>query len=189
MFEHSSWVMRAYGLKHSKDWNYFTYAYTFQVTRFTDLAEFAIEEQDRKLQKSVSTSHVPQSVDEMDGQTSVSHNSVQKIQNNIGSARGHSTAGRTMSQSSSTPTLSPRKFPSSLGQKGLMERFLASRGKMGTLSSGFVTGTSPTPGPLPAPPVTTNKLADMSLDERQVSTDTILSAENFKDLFCSPIVP
>lgn len=136
------------------------------------MAEFAIEEQVRKLQKSVSTSHVPQSVDETDGQTIVSHTSVQKIQNNIGSARGHSTVGRTMSQSPSTPTLSPRKFPSSLGQKGLMERFLATRGKMGTLSSGFVTGTtSPTPGPFPAPPVTTNKLADMSLDERQVSTD------------------
>ncbi|PNF17158.1 hypothetical protein B7P43_G09085 [Cryptotermes secundus] len=149
-----------------------------KVTRFTDLAEFAIEEQDRKLQKSISTSHVPQSVDEMDGQTSISHTFVQKIQNNIGSARGHRTAGRTMSQSPSTPTLSPRKFPSSLGQKGLMERFLATRGKIGTLSSGFVTGTSPTPGPLPAPPVTTNKLADMSLDERQQNIQESDEREN-----------
>jgi hypothetical protein len=148
------------------------------------LAEFAIEEQDRKLQKSVSTSHVPQSVDEPDGQTNPSHTPVQKIQNNIGSARKHNTVGRTMSQSPSTPTLSqPRKFPSSLGQKGLMERFLATRGKMVTLGSGFVTGTtSPTASPLPAPPVITNKLIDMSLDERQVSTDNVKCID-FQRLF------
>jgi hypothetical protein len=53
-----------------------------------------------------------------------------------------------------------------------MQRFLATRGKMGTLSSGFVTASmSPAPVQVPVPPITTNKLADTSLDERQVSTD------------------
>jgi hypothetical protein len=153
------------------------------------LAEFAIEEQERKLQKSVPTSHFPQPVDEPDGQISPSHTPVQKIQNNIGSARKHNTVGRTMSQSPSTPTLSqPRKFPSTLGQKGLMERFLATRGKMGTLSSGLITGTtSPTQSPLPAPPVTTNKQTDMSLDDRQVSTESSKHID-FKGFFHNPVV-
>lgn len=137
------------------------------------MAEFAIEEQDRKLLKSVSTSHIPQSVDEINGQASPSITSVQKIQNNSPPG-GHSTVGRTISQSPSTLTLSPRKFPASLGQKGLMQRFLATRGKMGTLSSGFVTASkSPTPVPLPVSPVTTNKLADTSLEEQQVSIDEL----------------
>ncbi|KDR20577.1 uncharacterized protein LOC110828904 [Zootermopsis nevadensis] len=53
-----------------------------------------------------------------------------------------------------------------------MQRFLATRGKMGTLSSGFVTASnSPTPVPLPVSPVTTNKLADTSLEEQQNSQD------------------
>jgi hypothetical protein len=155
------------------------------------LAEFAIEEQDRKLQKSVSTTHVQQSVDEPDGQAIPSHTPVQKIQNNIGSARKHNTVGRTMSQSPSTPALSQlRKFPSSLGQKGLMERFLANRGKMGSLSSGFVTGTtSPATSPLPVSPAITNKVTDMSLDERQVSTDNLKCTDFQRTPPHNPIVP
>jgi hypothetical protein len=65
-----------------------------------------------------------------------------------------------------------------------MERFLANRGKMGTLSSGFVTGTtSPTPAPVPASPVTTNKLADTSLDEQQVSTDKQFEVHSFSKAY------
>jgi hypothetical protein len=143
--------------------------HTFQVTRFTDLAEFAIEEQDRKLKKSVSTSHIPQSVDETDAQASISPISVQKIQNGNGSTRAQRTFRRSISQSPSTPALSPRKFPTTVGQKGLMQRFLANRGKMGTLSSGiFTASTSPTQTPVPVPPVTANKLADAPVVERQV---------------------
>jgi hypothetical protein len=53
-----------------------------------------------------------------------------------------------------------------------MQRFLANRGKMGTLSSGFVTASlSSTPMSLPVPPAITSKLADTSLDEQQVSVD------------------
>jgi hypothetical protein len=147
---------------------------TFQVTRFTDLAEFAIEEQGRKLRKSISTSHIPQSVDETDGQASPANTSAQKALTSNGSPTGHSTTGRSISQSPSTPSLSPRKFTTALGQKGLMQRFLAARGKMGTLSSGFVTASpSPTTVPVPVPPVATNKLADMSLDEQQVSINEL----------------
>lgn len=139
-----------------------------KVTRFTDLAEFAIEEQDRKLKKSVSTSHIPQSVDETDAQASISPISVQKIQNGNGSTRAQRTFRRSISQSPSTPALSPRKFPTTVGQKGLMQRFLANRGKMGTLSSGiFTASTSPTQTPVPVPPVTANKLADAPVVERQ----------------------
>jgi hypothetical protein len=144
--------------------------HTLQVTRFTDLAEFAIEKQDRKLKRAVSVSHIPQSGDETNTQASISPTSVQKIQYNNCSARAEKTFGRRMSQSPSAPTLSPRKFQSSVGQKGLMQRFLATRGKMGTLSTGFVTvKTSPTQTPVPVPPVTDNKLADTPVFERHVS--------------------
>jgi hypothetical protein len=147
-----------------------SHVHTFQVTRFTDLAEFAIEEQDRKLKKSVSTSHIPQSMDETDAQASMSPTSVQKIQKSNGSARAQGTFGRSISHSPSTPALSPRKFPPAPGQKGLMQRFLANRGKMGTLSSGFVTAsTSPTQTPVVVAPVIANKLADVPNGERQVS--------------------
>jgi hypothetical protein len=143
---------------------------TLQVTRFTDLAEFAIEKQDRKLKKSVSVSHIPQSGDETDIQDSISPTSVQKIQDSNGSATTERTFRRRMSESPSAPTLSPRKFPSAGGQKGLMQRFLATRGKMGTLSTGFVTvKTSPTQKPVPVPPVTDNKLADAPVVEGKVS--------------------
>ena len=51
-----------------------------------------------------------------------------------------------------------------------MQRFLATRGKMGTLSTGFVTvKTSPIQTPVPVPPVTDNKLADTPVVERSVS--------------------
>ncbi|KAJ9584844.1 hypothetical protein L9F63_020811, partial [Diploptera punctata] len=52
-----------------------------KVTRFTDLAEFAIEEQDRKLHKSVSTSHIPQSVNE-DTPVFSSSTPLPKVENN-----------------------------------------------------------------------------------------------------------
>ena len=144
--------------------------HTLQVTRFTDLAEFAIEEQDRKLKKSVSASHIPQSVDETDTPANICPMSVQKIQSSNGSARAQKTFGRSMSLSPSAPTLSPQKFPSASGQKGLMQRFLATRGKMGTLCSGFVmVKTFPNQTPVPVPPFTANKLADTPVVERQVS--------------------
>ena len=146
-----------------------SWVHTLQVTRFTELAEFAIEKQDRKLKKSVSASHIPQSGDETDIQASISPTSVQKIENSNGSARTERTFRRSMSQSPSAPTLSPRKFPSGGGQKGLMQRFLATRGKMGTLSSGYVTvKTSPSQTPVPVPPVTDNKLSDTPVVERKV---------------------
>jgi len=144
--------------------------HTLQVTRFTDLAEFAIEKQDRKLKRAVSASNIPQSGDETNTQDSISPTSVQKIQNSNYSARAERTFGRSMSQSPSAPTLSPRKFQPAGGQKGLMQRFLATRGKMGTLSTGFVTvKTSPIQTPVPVPPVTDNKLADTPVVERSVS--------------------
>jgi hypothetical protein len=147
-----------------------SWVHTLQVTRFTELAEFAIEKQDRRLKKSVSVSHIPQSGDETDTQSSISPTAVQKIQKSDGSARAEITFGRSMHQSPSYPTLSPRKFPSAAGQKGLMQRFLATRGKMGTLGTGFVTvKTSPAQTPVPVPPVTDNKLADTPIVERQVS--------------------
>ncbi|XP_069693476.1 uncharacterized protein mdu isoform X3 [Periplaneta americana] len=137
-----------------------------EVTRFTDLAEFAIEEQDRKLHKSVSTSHIPQSVAETE-------NAAQKATNNVVTPPARPTIARTLSQSPSIPVLSPRKFPNTMGQKGLMQRFLATRGKMGTLSSGFVTSpTSSSPAPIPAAPVAVNKVVDApSIDERQNTQD------------------
>lgn len=151
-----------------------SWVHILQVTRFTELAEFAIEKQDRKLKKSVSVSHIPQSRDEMDTEASISPISVQKIQNSNGSVRTEVTFGRSMSQSPSAPTLSPRKFPSGGGQKGLMQRFLATRGKMGTLSTGYVTektspSQTPVPVPVPVPPVTDNKLSDTPVVERKVS--------------------
>jgi hypothetical protein len=147
-----------------------SWVHTLQVTRFTELAEFAIEKQDRKLKKAVSVSHIPQSEDETNTQASISPTSVQNIQNSNGSARAERTFRRTISQSPSTPTLSPRVFPSAGGQKGLMQRFLATRGKMGTFGTGFVTvKTTPTQTPVSVPPVTDNKLADAPVVERQVS--------------------
>lgn len=104
-----------------------------KVTRFTDMAEFSIEEQDRKLHKSVSTSHIPQSIND-DIPLCPSSTSTQKLENNT-----HHVLGRSLSQSPAISGHGIRKFPTGLGQKGLMQRFLATRGKMGTLSSGFVT--------------------------------------------------
>lgn len=147
-----------------------SWVHILQVTRFTELAEFAIEKQDRKLKKSVSVSHIPQSEDETNTQASISPTSEQKIQNSIGSARTERIFRRSISQSPSAPTLSPRIFPSAGGQKGLMQRFLATRGKMGTFGTGFVTvKTSPNQTPVPVPPVTENKLADTPVVEPQVS--------------------
>jgi hypothetical protein len=147
-----------------------SWVHTLQVTRFTELAEFAIEKQDRKLKKSISVSHIPQSEDETNTQTSISPTSAEKIKKSKGSATTERTFGRSMSYSPSAPTLSPRKFPSAGGQKGLMQRFLANRGKIGTLSTGFVTvRTSPIQTSVPVPPVTDNKLADTPVAEQQVS--------------------
>lgn len=147
---------------------------TLQVTRFTELAEFAIEKQDRKIKKSISVSHIPQSGDETDTQASISPTPVQKIQNSNSSARTERTFAPSMSQIPSAPPLSPRKFSSGGGQKGLMQRFLATRGKMGTLSTAYVTvKTSPsqTQTPVPVPPVTDNKLSDTPVVERKVSSN------------------
>jgi hypothetical protein len=161
--------------------------HTLQVTRFTQLAEFAIEQEDRKLKKSVSASHIPQSVDETDTEASISPTSVQQIQSSNSSARTQRTFGRSMYQSPSTPTLSPRKFQGSGGQKGLMERFLATRGKMGTLSSGFVTvkasptktpAPSPTKTPAPVPPVTEKKVVETPVFERNVSINNLSECLN-----------
>jgi len=141
-----------------------------KVTRFTELAEFAIEKQDRKIKKSISVSHIPQSGDETDTQASISPTPVQKIQNSNSSARTERTFAPSMSQIPSAPPLSPRKFSSGGGQKGLMQRFLATRGKMGTLSTAYVTvKTSPsqTQTPVPVPPVTDNKLSDTPVVERK----------------------
>jgi hypothetical protein len=147
-----------------------SWVHTLQVTRFTELAEFAIEKQDRKIKKAVSVSHIPQSGDETDTQASISPASVQKTEKSNGSARTERTFGRSISHSPSVPILCPRKFPAAGGQKGLMQRFLATRGKMGTLGTGFVTvKTSPTQTPVSVPPVTDNKLADTPVVERQVS--------------------
>jgi len=145
-----------------------------KVTRFSELAEFSIEKQDRKLKKSVSASHIPQSGDETETQASISPTSVQKIQNSDDSARTERPFRRSMSQSPSAPTLSPRKFPTSGGQKGLMQRFLATRGKMGSLGSGYVTvKTSPSqtavPVPVPVPTVTDSKPSDKPVVERKKS--------------------
>jgi hypothetical protein len=69
-----------------------------------------------------------------------------------------------------------------------MQRFLATRGKIGTLSSGFITvPVSPTPVPVPVSPVTTKKLADISLDEWQVSTGDLFEVPKFfRVLFLVP---
>jgi len=143
-----------------------------KVTRFTELAEFAIEKQDRKLKKCVSASHIPQPGDETDTQASISPTSVQKIQNSNGSARTERPFRRSMSQIPSAPTLSPWKVPSGGGQKGLMQRFLANRGKMGTLGTGYVTvKTSPTQTPVPVPTPTDNKLSDTPVVEQKKSQE------------------
>jgi hypothetical protein len=147
-----------------------------QVTRFTELTEYAIGKQDSRLKKSVSASHIPQSEDEANTQDSISPPSLQKIQNSNGSARAKRISGRSMSQSPSAPTLSPRKFPSATGQKGLMQRFLATRGKMGTFGTGFVTvKTSPTQAPVPVPIVTDSKLAHKPVFEQQVRNNNPLN--------------
>jgi hypothetical protein len=113
---------RFFQQQYCESWNFVMPDFCLQVTRFTDLAEFAIEEQDRKLHKSVSTS--------------VINNSPSPPP--CASTPRHAALGRSLSQNPANPGLSVRKFPSNLGQKGLMQRFLAARGKMGTLSSGFV---------------------------------------------------
>jgi hypothetical protein len=147
-----------------------SWVHTLQVTRFTDLAEYAIEQQDRRLKKSVSVSHIPQSEDETNTDASISPTSIQKIQNSNGSARAKRTFERSMSQSPSAPTLSPMKYSPAVGQKGWMQRFLATRGKMGTFGTGFVTvKTFSAQTPVPVSPVTENKLADTPIVERQVS--------------------
>jgi hypothetical protein len=151
---------------------FISWVHILQVTRFTELAEFAIEKQDRKLKKAVSVSHIPQSGDETNTQASISPTSVQKIEKSSGSAREERTFRRSMSHSPSVPTLSPWKSPSGLGQKGLMQRFLATRGKIGTLGTTFVAVKTPptqTPVPVPVPPVTDNKLADTPVVEKHVS--------------------
>nr|CAD7403171.1 unnamed protein product [Timema poppensis] len=101
-----------------------------KVTRFTDLAEFAIVEQDRKLQKAASMSNVLTTVaQETDIIETPELHQKKHTRSSLFSVNEYNHAP---SQPSYSPTNS-RTFSATFGpkgQKGLMERFLASHGKL-----------------------------------------------------------
>nr|CAD7430958.1 unnamed protein product [Timema monikensis] len=101
-----------------------------KVTRFTDLAEFAIVEQDRKMQKASSISNVLTTVtQETDIIETPELHQKKHTRSSLFSVNEYNHA---QSQPSYSPTNS-RTFSATFGpkgQKGLMERFLASHGKL-----------------------------------------------------------
>ncbi|GLH12185.1 Uncharacterized protein GBIM_16920 [Gryllus bimaculatus] len=99
-----------------------------KVTRFTDLAGYAIEETERKLRRAVSTSSV---ATEPENQPVVSITP----QNGQKATTFRPLFESTPNYTNSNTLTSSKKLPPRVGHKGVMQRFLASRGKVSPVTT------------------------------------------------------
>ncbi|XP_066995393.2 uncharacterized protein [Anabrus simplex] len=99
-----------------------------KVTRYTDLAEYAIEEKDRKLRKSVSSSNLPRSVSLDNSRPTAS----QCHSYNHNSSTPTNTYRTQMYIATVSPVISvdPKKPLPPMSKKGMMQKFLKSHGNV-----------------------------------------------------------
>ncbi|XP_063220501.1 uncharacterized protein LOC134529878 [Bacillus rossius redtenbacheri] len=107
-----------------------------KVTRFTDLIEYQIEEQERKMKNMLLNSDAGESpaVSDVSVNLALSSSTPEKVVS-------PATSVQISTKLSVTPQVTPKRLYVPLtpkGQRGLMERFLASRGKLGMNSSSRV---------------------------------------------------